>query len=445
MTVEKPLETAHVWFVNAVDYFAVDIFVNGGDEPEITDAKPLEIGPIFEVDGSPAAPFQTYAFQVRQKGDPRGPVLAEASVELRRRQSFTAVFHFGDASFSYGLSIFANDFTPSGNTRLEMRHVGFVPRVDWSLVPKPEADPRIEVDNRSGSLARGQWQQATEVIENDYLLEVRADGRLLAFHPDLEQEHEKMLAVYFAGHPLPERMERSELRRFLLVQEFKLPLGPPLGPRTTEPAGPYADRNLNQPVVFDGAAIEVFQTNRAKGEVRATDPDGFVTALALDRVVPDAGAVEIPDGGVTPSKRLGGPARAAICVGPDTPVGEYQVTVRTNPQSLAESAVYTLPVTVKPITVQRLRDRIDDFWLIDAIDAVFASELHNLLTDVDAALAGEQCAQAGTLLGTFSDRVEARTGSDIRTPAADALRREAAAFREHLDAGRGAETSPCLA
>jgi len=440
MTVEQPNQTGHVWFINAVDYFPVDVFVNDAPEPVLTDLTPLKVGPIFEVDGSPARPYQVYSFQVRRKDDPsRGQladgVLAEASIELQQQLSYTAVFHFADQPLTYGLSIFANDFTPSSVSRLEVRHVGFNPAIDWTIEPKPGADPQIPADTRSGTLMRGQWQQATEMVENDYRLEFRIDGELFAFQPDLELDHEKMLVTYFVGNPLPDQTEINDLENYLLEQEFKLPPGPPLQAVVTDPAAPVSQTNSNQPIAFAADPIEVFQTNPTSGQVTATDPDGRVTGIAIETVQPNPGTIEIPDAGVEPSGAIGAPATAVLCVGGDTPAGQYDVTVRTNPDSLADSATFTVPVTVKEITVQRLRSQVDLYQTAGAIDAPFATELQDLLDQVGASISVGLLSQACDQLTSFSGMVEARSGEAIMTAASDALEREAGAFRTSLNCG----------
>ena len=438
MTVEQPIDTAHVWFINAVDYFPIDIYVNGAEQPTLTDAKPLKIGPQFEADGSRGKPFQTYGFQVRKKNDPsRGQpadgVLAEASVELERGRSFTAVFHAGDAPYTYVLSVFANDFRASGNGRLEVRHAAYPPQMTWTIEPKAGADPAIPFDRRTGALDRGQWQQATELVENDYRLEFRVGGQLYAFHQDLEIEAEKMLATYFVGNPDPATTEMNDLEDYLLVQEFKLPPGPTLQKTVTQPAEAYARENRNQPVAFDLPDLSGFESNPISGRITATDPDGYVTNLAIVGISPDLGSIRIPDNGVSPSEEIGEPATAIVCVDADTPAGCYDIRVRANPQSFAETATVTLKLEVKPVTAERLSNLVRDYRVQDRLDDALAAELQALTDETAAAVANQALALAQDRLKTFAGRVESESGAGVEERASKDLSREAMAMSAWLE------------
>ncbi|MBK1667755.1 hypothetical protein CKO28_06875 [Rhodovibrio sodomensis] len=438
MTVEQPINTAQVWFVNAVDYFPIDVFINGSDQPTLTDVSSLEIGSVFEADGTAGRPFQTYAFKIRRKDDPsRGQpdigVLAEASVDLRRGLSFTAVFHAGDAPYTYQLSVFANDFRASGNGRLEVRHTAFPKNMTWTIEPKPGADPQIPFDQRSGALERGQWQQATELVENDYRLEVRVDGQLYAFNKDLEIEAEKMLATYFVGNPEPATTELNDLENYLLVQEFKLPPGPTLQKVVTAPAPAFTQTNTNQPVSFDLPELIGFESNIISGEITATDPDGYVTNLAIVGIRPDFGSIRIPDNGVTPSETIGDPATAIVCVGGDTPAGCYDIHVRSNPQSLADTADVTLKLEVKPVTAQRLSLLVENFRVQARIEAGFAQELQSLTDEIATAVANDALALAQERLTTFAGRVESEAGAAVEEQASKNLSREAKAMSAWLE------------
>ena len=438
MTVEQPIDTAHVWFINAVDYFPIDIYVNGAEQPTLTDAKPLKIGPQFEADGSAGKPFQTYGFQVRKKDDPsRGQpaegVLAQASVDLQRGRSFTAVFHAGDAPYTYALSIFANDFRASGNGRLEVRNTAYPKTMTWTIEPKPGADPAIPFEQRTGTLARGQWQQATEMVENDYRLEFRVGGQLYAFNKDLEIEAEKMLATYFIGNPDPATTELNDLEDYLLVQEFKLPPGPTLQKTVTEPAEAFARTNTNQPVAFDLPDLAGFESNPISGRLTATDPDGYVTNLAIVGVAPDLGSIRIPDNGVSPSEEIGDPATAIVCVDGDTPAGCYDIRVRANPQSLAETATVTLKLEVKPVTAERLSTLVADYRVQDRIQDPFAAELQTLTDEIAAAVANQTLALAQERLKTFAGRAESQAGAGVEEQASKDLAREAMAMSAWLE------------
>jgi hypothetical protein len=436
MASQQPTDTAEVWFLNAVDDFAIEICVNRASETSLSDAKPLEIGPVFTVDGTRQRPYQTHCFEVRQKGDPEARVLAEVSLELTRGRSFTAAFHAGDGLDSYWLSVFENDFTPSGNSRLTVRHLGQPQVIDWSLTPKEGADPRIPADTRSGTLHRPQQQHAMEVVPNSYRLEARVDGQVMAYVPSLDLQTEKMATVYFVGTPQPAKQRPQELRRHWVTQEFKIPVGAPLEPVVTFPALPLADLNMDQPVRFDTAPVEVWETTPGAARFSLVDPDGWISGVEVSRVEPEGGAVTIPDNAVQPSPGLGEPAIATLYVGDDLADGDYLVTLASNPDSVAESAVHEVPVKVKAITLARLRDELARMEGEGAITATFAEQLGGLLDDAAAARDADEPDAACRALDRFDELAEDNRGGAITDPAAQALRRQGQALQRDLGCPR---------
>lgn len=436
MASQQPQDTAEVWFLNAVDDFAIEIFVNRAQETSLSDAKPLEMGPVFSVDGTRQRPYQTHCFEVRQKEDPDAPVLAEVSLELTRGRSFTACFHLGDFPDTYKLSVFENDFAPSGHSRLTVRHLGRPRVLDWSLTPKEGADPRIPADQRAGTLGRPQQQHALEVVANSYRLEARADGQVMAYLPSLDLQPEKMVTAYFVGAPQPAKQRPQELRRHWVVQEFKIPIGAPLEPVVTFSEAPFADLNIDEPVRFDTAPIEVWETTQGAARFSLVDPDGWISGVEVTRVEPAGGEVRIPDNAIQPSPGLGEPAIATLFVSDDLPDGDYLVTLRSNPNSVSESALHEVPVKVRAITLARLQGELARMEGEGTVTATFADQLRRLLDD--AATAGDAGDPEGACkaLDQLDELAEDNRGGAITNSAAQALRRQSQALQRDLGCPR---------
>ena len=441
MTVEQPQEIAHIWFVNGTDDFPIDVYANDMDEPLMSDASPLEVGAVYEVDGSDGRAFGSYKFDVREKDETAGPPLASATVDMQQGCSYSAAFHV-DGAGGYALSVYANDFTAAANTHLEIRHAGHAPRIDWQIRPRDGADDRIQADSRSGSLQRSQWQRATEMLPNDYLLEVGVDGTLMAFLPDLQLEQEKKMVVYYVGTPLPAQMQSNELRAYLITQDFRIDTGTLGEAKVSEPAPPLngdedgdagkVESEEDSKVVFDGRAIETFEASPAGAEIRATDPSGKVTKLALDRVEPAAAGISIPAEGVTPSPRKGAAAVAQIAVAADVPAGQYSVWVAAFTGGKKPAAACKVPVTVKPMTVQRLCERIAGFRVVGDVQTKFAVELTKMLDSAEADFADGRLDHGRDMLTRFLERVEDGSGGPLTEPAAAALARETRALQSAL-------------
>jgi hypothetical protein len=247
------------------------------------------------------------------------------------------------------------------------------------------------------------------------------------------------------GNPQPDTTELNDLEDYLLVQEFKLPPGPRLAKTTTDPREAFANSNANQPVSFEVPELEVFQTNPTKGTVTATDPDGYITDIGIKAIDPDLGSIRIPDGGVAPSPELGARGSALICIDADTPAGTYAIDVWTNPESAAQTAVAMVPLTIKAITVERLRALVDAYAGQDRIEPAFADELRAILDEVAAALAQDAPLLAQQKLTTFADRVESLAGGAIQEQPSKDLSRESKAFIATLEQRVAAinEPGPC--
>lgn len=428
MTIEKPTDMAHVWLANGTET-PIDVYINYSEHPRITDVKALRVDTEYQVKGKDDTPYGTYTFSARAKDRPRSQVLAAVSIDFSEGRSFTAVFHQAP-DHQHRFSVYENDFTPSDTPRMTVRHTARPPQLTWWLTPK-DFKSDVPSDDREGTLSNGQWQVATNVIENDYVFEVLINGHVVAEHPDLELEHEKDRTVYVVGDPYPTADTRI-LRRFLLVQEFQLPPGARPPSAVTPPAEPYATTDRNDPIVFDCQGLTLWQTNRASTGVSAIDPDGVITDLALAHVNPHVGGILIPDHGVTPASSIGGQAVATVDVLGDVPPGDYAVTIVTNMKSQGERATCTLSVTVLAITIERVLDVAAQYEQAGLIDgnahAVLVSSLEQAEQELNLGQLYQFCQHLKDALALVSSE----KNKGIAMEAAEHLERELHALRaEH--------------
>lgn len=432
MTVEKPLNTAHVWMVNAIDQ-PVDVYVNYAAQPTITDVKSLELGPQFKVQGKDSTPYGTYTFSIRPKANPAAPVLAVASIAFEKGRSFTAILHFTSVG-GQQLSVYENNFSESGGIsgRMTVRHTARPPQIAWRIAPK-DVKPEIPVDERDGSLMNSQYQVATNVVQNNYLFEVLVDGAVVAMHPDLELEHEKDRSVYVVGDPQP-TTDPVVLRRHVIEQEFQLPPGPAEPGQVTIPADPVWTTDENAPIEFSCEPLELWQTNATSTQISAVDPDGVVTNLSIDHVAPAAGGIRMA-GAVTPAPSIGGQALRTVEVLKDVPAGEYAVIIVANRGSMGHHATCILSITVKPITIARLQNQIAFYQASGDIQDDFADTLQALLTQVQQHLDTGETGMACQKLKDFLALIGSEKDKAITVPAHDHLERETKALRSDLGCG----------
>jgi hypothetical protein len=334
---------------------------------------------------------------------------------------------------THRLSAYENDFTPSDAPRMTVRHTARPALLTWRIEPK-EFKIEIPRDEREGTLANGQWQAATNVVQNDYRLEVLLNGELVAEHPDLELEHEKDRTVYIVGDPYPTPVAGT-LRRFVLEQEFQLPRGAPPPAEVTPPQAPDAIADQNAPILFDCQDLELWETSAASTVVHAVDPDGVITDLFLESVEPAAGGIFIPDHGVTPAPAIGAAASATLLVLRDVPRGEYEVSIVANSRSFGERARCPLRVKVKAITIERLRDVAAQYEASGSIDATVYAELAELLQQAEQSLSGGAVADACGQLKDAGALVASEKNKGVEVPAAEDLERQIAAFRSGLGCG----------
>ncbi|MBK1667754.1 hypothetical protein CKO28_06870 [Rhodovibrio sodomensis] len=439
---EHPGKSAECWFVNALLDGAVDVYVNYARTPAALEVGSQEMVRLLRLDGSERQPFQTHSVLVRWQDHARGRVLASASIELHAGRSFTAVLHPSDVPGSYRLSIYRNDFSPAGRACLEVRHVGFGPAIDWSLAPRRGTDITIPPDPRHGRLIRGQWQQAREVIENDYRLEARVQGRATSVLPQLQLVHERLTVAHYVGRSPSERRARGETAAWL-VQQLRIPTGVPDQAGVTVPDKPASDTNSDHRIIFCAPPLPIVRTDAASAAVEARDPDGRVADLSIDRVDPDPGGITLPPETVVPSPGIGVPALGTLRIAADVPDGHYQVRVRANPaDALAESATFTVPLTVRPVTLRRLLRQVDRLCADGAMSHAAAHGLRQALhAAVDARAAGNPDALARPLARAAA-LIEAERGRGIAPGSANDLACQLAAFRRGLPRRGARDTAP---
>jgi hypothetical protein len=311
-----------------------------------------------------------------------------------------------------------------------VRHVGFGPAIDWALSPRRGTDITIPSDPRMGRLTRGQWQQAREVIENDYRLEARVQGRATAVLAQLHLGHECLTVAHYVGRSPAERRARGAAASAWLIQQLRVPAGVPDQAGVTVPDKPASDTNSDRRIIFCAPPLQVIRTTGASAVVEARDPDGRVVDLSIDRVDPDPGGITLPAELVVPSPAIGVPALGTLKIAADVPDGHYQVRVRANPaDALAESATFTVPLTVRPVTLRRLLRRVERLHADGAMAAGTACDLRRLLNvAADALKAGDRNGLVGPLARAAA-LIEAERGRGITPGTARELARELAAFR----------------
>ena len=493
MTVEKQDNTAHVWFLNGTDDFAIEIYANGATEPSMSDINPLELGPLFEIDDSDGRLFGTYRFAVREKDNSSGPVLAEASVDLTAGTSYAANFHVADDG-GYQLSIYENDFSPSAETRLELRHAGRAPRIDWRIQPKDGPATPDSKAVRAGALKRGQWQQCTEMPADAYLLEALIDGVVVAFLPDIQLEPEKKMVATFVGTPQPACMQSNELRIYWLTQDFRVETGkagraivtpakPPLnaGGRTakaavrtppehlaaktdgagsasapaaggvdpatglaTAAASPAVCPLPDQPLAEvgsvppgnaqpgDGPEIVTVEASPAMRDVRVVDPKARLTAIAIERIEPDTKGIRIAKGSGRPSPAAGEPAVATLAISGDLAPGTYRVQLKGRKRHGRRAVTQTVPVTVLPVTVQRLARRVAGLRATGRLSMDAAQRLTALLSEGGTHLSAGDLSEGQAAIERFLAQVEGDQEGAMTAEARAALSRETRALQASL-------------
>ncbi len=432
-TVEQPIGDAPLSIVRVTNATndPVDIYVNDASAPALTDVKALSIGPELQVKGKDDAPYGTYTLSARPKASgPGAPVIAASSLTFVEGHYFSAVLH-ETGSGGHQIAIYDADFSPTGAALLTVRNNSSAREVSWRIFPK-DVKPEIPYDARQGTLGNGQSQVAIDVTQNDYVLEFLVDGQVVGRHPDVELEHEKNRVLTLVGDPQPSG-DPVVLRRHVLEEEFQVAAGPPLPDTVTPPADPMSTTDENAPITSACDPVDTWQTHAAAVQVSATDPDGVVTNLSLDRVEPAVGGIVIT--AMTPAPFIGATAFATLTVGADVPAGEYTVTMVANRGSLGQHATCTLAVRVRPITIERLRDVIATLRASGDVQDAFAGALLALLDQADQQLATGATAEACQSLKDVAAAVESEKDKAVAVAAAESLEPEVKALRTHLGCG----------
>lgn len=431
MTNERPINDAQCWLINAADKI-VDIYVNYDEE--LTSVAPTEDGPVFSIDSDANRIYGTYTFEAREvEAGHNDPSLAAASVKFEEGDSYAAVFHqVGDTE--YEMSIYKNDFSPSANVRFEIRHTARPEQIDWRIAPNEGADPDIPVDEREGTLERGQWQQALDVTENDYRLEVLVDGEVVALRQDLDFGHNRMIVGYVVNDPEP-WMSSEQKESHIWRQEYQIQTGEQKENVVTPPAEPFSATNQNQTIQFDCNPLELYHTNLTETEIGATDPDGIVTGLSIGEVVPYSDGFDIPHETVERASAIGGATTATLRVTPKVPPTSYDVRLVANPEGLGERATCSVPIEVKQITVERLHYLVEQYHESGDINEAITNDLEGLLDDAAAHLADDETEQACNAFKEILTIVGANKAKGISVPATVDMETETKALHTRLGCG----------
>jgi len=420
---------------------SVDVYVNYEAQPTASDPKPLiggfingdDLSPtVFTVEGTLPRPYGVYTFSVRPKGQPAAELLASASVMLERGRGFAGVFHETPGG-GYSFSIYEDDLTPAQSSRLTVRNTT-TQHVTWRLVPNGEA-PGIPTDERSGELAPGESQVARDVTDNDYVLEFFAGGQRVARHPDLDLAVGRNLVVYLIGQPQPTE-DPQLLQKPVAYDEIQLDLAEAPEPDVVTPAAPPVSvADTNAPVEFSCPEVTIWETTMRSVTISAVDPDGFVNNLSIEWVDPPVGGVELRSQSLELSPAIGEPASARVRFTSGVPSGTYAIRVATNRGSSAQQAFCLLPLTVRPITFNRLVNQTEHFEGTGDIEAGVAANLRLIyvtgrrnLNDGFVAAACGNIKQALTQIGS-------EKGKKVSDLAADALAAQTKALGADLSCG----------
>jgi hypothetical protein len=430
--------SSEIFVLNATG-LSVDVYVNYESQPTVSDPKPLvgtfantdELNPnVFVVQGTLARPYGVYTFSARPKGDPGAGVLAAASIALEQGRSFAGVFH--EAGGGYQFSIYENDLTPTTSARLTVRNTT-TQTVSWRIAPNGEA-PQIPPDERSGTLAPGEWQIARGVIDNDYRIEFLAGGERIAMFPDLDLAAAKSFNVYLIGDPAPTADENLLLRP-IAFEELEVDPGAPEQPVVSAAAPPLSVSDANAPIEFSCGTVTAWETNARSKQISAVDPDGFVNSLAIDSVEPHVGGIEIAGGAFSPSPGIAEPASATVTFTGEIPDGVYTIWIAANRGSSAQQARCALELTVKPITIHRLLNLLAQYRASGDVEDGVGENLRLMLVSARRNLNNGRVAQACADLTRVLTQIGAEKGKAITDIAADDLTAETKALAADLGCG----------
>lgn len=436
---ERLSVSSEIFIINATAQ-SIDVYINFLPQPSISDPKPLALSPtkdefnaaVFVAKDDFATPYGVYTFSVRTKGDPGSAVLGEASIDMQRGRSYTGVFHELEPG-AFRFSIYENDLSDGALARLTVIHAARAPEISWEIRPNGE-DPRIPPDVRAGTLRRGEWQIARNITDNDYVIDFTVGGELVARNPDLDLARAKNFVVILFGDP-PPASDAQRLLRPMVYQELEFDAGPAEASEVTPPAPPLSASDRNAPVTFRCEPLSIWETNAATAAVSASDPDGMVVDLSLAGVVPKVDGVQLVGASFRPSIAIGEPASASLAIGSDVPHGVYSVSIAANRGSHAHQARCELTLTVRPITVARLREVTARHGQSGDIDAERVDALDGLLAGAQRDLeAGDRVAACESLKDVLT-LIGSHKGKAVSDRAHDHLERETKALRRDLQCG----------
>jgi len=392
----------------------VELYVSYDAKPSIGDPMPLasasartaELAPsVFMVDGTTARPYGVYAFTVSGKGAVGGERSAPGG------RSLSGIIS-GSSEAGYRLSIYENDVSPSSSARLTVRNVSAV-AATWRIAPNGDGPA---ADERSGALAAGESQIARDVAADAYLIEFHVGDARVAMVPRLELSPGRNTIVYLVGEPHP-TTDREELLRPIAVQELPFAHGPADPHVTTAPSPPESAPDEAAAIVFNNGSAS--REKQGDMTVSAFDPDRVVGNVSIDGVLPSVGDIELRS--LVPSAAAGAPAAAELSLKADVPDGAYRLALAASGEPSGERAGCTMRLKVKPITIQRVRERVLAYRASGDVEAATGEDVVALLDRADAHLADGEIGGACVDLNELLNTIRAQKGRGMSDAAADAL------------------------
>lgn len=436
---ERLRVSSEIFIINATS-LSIDVYVNSIASPAISDPKSAVQSPTkdeynapaFVVKDDHATPYGVYTFSVRLKGYPDSELLGEASADMQQGRSYTGVFHEMDPG-AFQFSVYENDLSDGDLARLTVIHAARAPQVEWAIRPNGE-DPRIPADYRFGALARGEWQVARNITDNDYVIEFTIDGQVVARNPDLDLARAKNFVVLLIGDPAP-ASNAQVLLRPILYQELEFDSGPAEPSGVSPAAPPLSSSDQNAPLQFSCEPVTIWQTSAATTLVSATDPDGKVLDLSIHEIIPEVDGIEIVAGSLRPALAIGAPASAVVSIKSDVPHGQYAVVVAANRGTMAQQAECPLALTVMPVTILRLAEVVETYRQSGQITTDAADALDAILSAAQQRLDSGDISAGCGYLKDFLSLIGTHKGKAVSDAAHDQLEREAKALRTDLQCG----------
>ena len=393
----------------------MDLYVSYEAQPSVGGPTPLARASartsaaapsVYMVDGPTARPYGVYSFTVTAKraagGEAAGPP----------GRSFSGVVR-GSSEGGDRLSIYENDVSPSSSARLTVRNVSTV-AAEWRIAPEGSGPA---ADERSGVLAAGEAQIARDVTADAYVIEFLVGGERVAMVPRLELSPGRNTIVYLVGEAQP-AADREQLTPPVAVQELAFAPGPADPHVTTTPSPPVSAADEPAAIVLNGGSAASWE-QRGETTVSAFDPDRVVDNLSIDGVLPGVGDVELRS--LVPSGAAGTPAAAQLSLKADVPDGAYRLALAATGDASGDGAGCTMRLKVKPITIERVRDRVLAYRASGDVEAATGEDVVELLDRADAHMADGEIGGACVDLNELLNTIRAQKGRGMSDAAADAL------------------------